>query len=123
MSDKITIHQLEVATTIGTHAFERKLKQKLYITIQITIPANRIAQQDDIHSSEIINYDLLSQTVIQFGLDNQFFLLETFAVKLVDHLFFEYPLTEIQVEITKAAALKKAQGVSITLCRTSPSLP
>lgn len=120
MLDKITIHQLAVETIIGTLAFERILKQKLYITIHVAIVADKIAQQDDINSAEVINYDLLSQTIVQFGLDNQFFLLETFAVKLIDQLFSEYPLTEIQVEITKPSALKKAQGVSVVLCRTSP---
>lgn len=119
ISDKITINQLQIETLIGTYSFERQLKQKLYVTIHYSLDAHKIAQQDDRNLDGIVDYAALSQSVIQFGIDNSFFLLETFAVKLMDHLFAHYPLTWIQLEITKAAALKNAQGVTITLCRTS----
>ena len=119
--DKITINQLEIQTIIGTYDFERQLKQKLKITLHFAIDADKIAQTDNLSLNTTIDYDQLSQSIRQFGLETHFFLLETFAVKLIDHLFLIYPLTWLQLEITKIAALKKAQGVTITLCRTSPS--
>jgi dihydroneopterin aldolase len=119
--DRLTLHQLEVETTIGVYDFERQLKQKLKITVHFSIDADVIAETDDLDSGLAIDYDRLSQTIRDFGLISEFCLLETFAVKLINHLFALYPLTWIQLEVTKIAALKKAQGVTLTLCRTSPS--
>lgn len=119
--DKITIHQLEVQTLIGVYAFELRLKQKLWITVHFHVNAHKISKNDDMSNKNAIDYDHLSQTIVQFGQDKNFYLLETFAEKLAEHLFNLYlPLTWIQLEITKPAALKNAQGVTINICRTSP---
>lgn len=120
-SDTMTINQLEINTVIGTYAFERRLKQKLFLTIHFPINARHIAQQDDINVHSTIDYEKLSQSIVQFGEQNNFFLLETFAEKLSEQLFSLYPLSSITLEITKPAALKNAQGVKTTICRTYPT--
>ena len=116
--DTITINHLEIMTLIGTYAFERRLPQKLFITLQFAIGAAHIANSDDIEISRAIDYDKLSQALVQFGLDSEFFLLETFGEKLSAMLLTQHSLSWLKLSITKPAALKNAQGVTLTLERT-----
>jgi len=119
--DTITIRALEITTIIGTYAFERRLAQKLFVTLSFPVNARSIAQQDDINMPSIIDYEKVSASIVNFGLENQFFLLETFAEKLAHYLFSLYPLISISLNIRKAAALKHAQGVEINICRIYPN--
>ncbi len=118
--DTITINHLEITTIIGTYSFERRLKQKLFITAHFPVNASSISEHDDINVRSTVDYEKLSDAIVKFGLENNFFLLETFAEKLSKHLFNLYPIKALTLEITKPAALKNAQGVKITICRTCP---
>lgn len=120
-TDIITINHLEITTIIGTYTFERRLKQKLFITAHFPVNASSISKHDDINVRSAVDYEKLSDSIIKFGLENNFFLLETFAEKLSEYLFNLYPITSLNLEITKPAALKNAQGVKITICRTCPT--
>jgi D-erythro-7,8-dihydroneopterin triphosphate epimerase len=109
----IYITNLNVPTIIGTNDWERKKQQNILLNISISYNATKAITHDDLHCA--LDYDALSQEIIQKAAKSKFFLLETFTAMVVG-LIIEKPLVRtVTVRATKPHALKSSESVSVEL--------
>ena len=115
MNDKISIQGLQVPTVIGVLAYERVIKQTLLLDMEFGIDAAIPAQEDDLQQT--VDYDALCTYVREFGLDNDFQLIETFAEKLASTLLEHFPIQDIKLTVNKPTAVKEAKNISVSIER------
>jgi dihydroneopterin aldolase len=113
--DIISIKALKLTTKIGVYPFEREIDQTLLVHAEFATQAALIAETDDLNHA--IDYDALSKTMKQFARDSHYKLIETFAEKLSQTCFAQFPITWLKLDIQKIGAIQGAQGVSITIQR------
>lgn len=118
--DIIVLRDLKVQTTIGDLAWERKILQTLKITLEIATDACQAAVHDTL--SETLDYHAVAQSVISFGKENAYQLIETFAEKLAAYLIGYFGLFWIKVKVTKPKAISEAEDVSIIIERPAKSI-
>lgn len=111
--DYLKISALNVATQIGVHAWEQRIKQQLLI--DITIPSDFTGCKDNLEDT--LDYDALCQLVTQFVESNSFQLIETVANKVSELVKKEFKLREITISVSKPHAIKNAGNIQVTVNR------
>ncbi len=111
----ITISNLKASTTLGVYDFEKAIKTNIVLTINYKIDIEKAAKNDDI--SDAIDYHSLSNDILQWLDSKKTNLLETLANNLVEYIQQNYPITWIELSITKIAAINNNCNVTIKLER------
>ena len=115
MKDKITLTELVVPCKIGIFDWERKVKQKISITIEFPANIPRAARFDDIRYAT--DYKAIAKHIIQFVSESQFYLIETLAERLALSLLQKFALKEIKLSVSKPGAIRGAKNVGIEIVR------
>ena len=113
--DYIVLIGLKVSCIIGIFDWERKQKQDVLINLQIPCDAHKAAQRDNI--ADAVDYKKIAKTTIAFVEKSDFQLVETLAEKLADLLIKNFQLSEIELSVSKPAAIRGSQNVGITIHR------
>ncbi|MBL7479489.1 dihydroneopterin aldolase [Legionella bononiensis] len=111
--DYLKISALNVATQIGVHAWEQRIKQQLLI--DITIPSDFTSCEDNLTNT--LDYDALCRLVTQYVESNSFQLIETVANQVSELIKREFHLTAITVAVSKPHAVKNAGTIQVTVTR------
>lgn len=119
MNDKIFLERLEVSCIIGIFDWERKIKQKVWIDLEMPADARRAARSDAIEST--LDYKGIAKRVTKFVSESRFHLIETLAEKLAALLLKEFKLKEIRLRVSKPGAVRGSRNVGIEIFRKSPS--
>lgn len=104
------IRSLPVECIIGVHPFERASRQRLLISLTLTTDFSAAADSDDI--GHAIDYTALAARIEQIAQQGRFRLIETLAERLADELF-EPPISSLEIEVLKPAALEKTREVGV----------
>ncbi|MBU3759094.1 MAG: dihydroneopterin aldolase [Candidatus Omnitrophica bacterium] len=115
MKDKIFLQRLEISCIIGIFDWERKVKQKVWIDLEMPADARRAARSDSIQDT--LDYKGISKRVIQFISASRFHLIETLAEKTASVLLDEFNLSEIFVRVSKPGAVRGSKNVGIEIFR------
>jgi len=113
-TDTLIITALNVATQIGVHAWEQRIKQTLLI--DIIIPSNFSACEDDL--AKTTDYAALCQTVTQFVESRSFQLIETVANTVSQLIQDEFKISELTVKVSKPHAVKNAGAIQVIVNKT-----
>lgn len=113
--DQLTIHGLHLLAKIGVYPWEQH-PQVLKVDLTFPIDTQQVARTD--HLGDTIDYDALSQHIMQFAQNTHYRLLESFGEHLAQSLLSHFALTWVKLTLHKPAALKAAQNVSLTLERS-----
>ena len=113
--DKIFIKNLTAHTTIGIHAWEKQIKQKVIIDLAFEVDTTQAATTDDI--SHTIDYAAISEATQTFLANHPHQLIEAAANTLANYLTKEFNLSSLSLTLTKPGALKQGAAVGITLQR------
>lgn len=113
--DKITIRDLEVYYRVGVPEAERANPQKLLLTLDLSLDLNAAAATDEL--SATVDYDALSQEILQFGKGRNWKLIETVASQVADLALRRKQVMAVTVEVKKFI-IPQAQYVSVILRRT-----
>lgn len=113
--NSITINELAVETIIGAFDWERQVTQKLLIDLKYELPAEALEANDDLE--KVIDYGKICEQITEFVSSHHHKLLETLAKNLADHLESHCKLTHFTLNIHKAACIKNAKKISISLTR------
>jgi dihydroneopterin aldolase len=114
--DKLRVTGLEVSTLIGIHAWERQVRQRLWIDLELDTDAARIAASDDIAAA--LDYGAIARNVVDFVARAEVRLIETLAERVARRLFDEFPISRLKVVVHKPAAVPNARDTSIEIERT-----
>lgn len=107
--DALEITGLHVSTTIGVHAWEQRIKQRL--AIDITIPIDFSGCQDDL--THTIDYAALCQKVTAYVEENQFALIETVANNVAQLIKEHFAVNQLTVRVHKPHAVPNTQDIAV----------
>ena len=116
MPDKIFLEQLEAECRIGIFDWERKIRQKIMIDLELPAHAKRAARHDRIQDT--LDYKAVAKHVLEFVSESEFFLIETLAQKLSESLFKKFPfMQQVKIKLSKPGAIRGAKNVGIEIQR------
>lgn len=119
MSDKIFLHGLTIPCKIGIYDWERKIKQKIVIDLEISTDIRRAALKDDIRFA--VDYKKIAKHMISFVGESEFYLVETLAERLAQSILKNFRVTQILLRVSKPGAIRGSKNVGIEIVRKKKS--
>lgn len=115
-TDKIFIEGAVFACKVGITAMERRKKQKIVCTIELTFDVQAAAVSDAIHDT--INYSEVLRAVRNLIEHKEYSLIETMAEEITTIILTQFPTPCVHLILRKPGALKKygasSAGIEIT---------
>ena len=115
---KITIVDLEVFYCVGVTDEERAKPQRLLLTVDMNFDFTSAAVSDRI--GKTINYFEVAQSLLNFGHERSWKLIEKLASNIADMVLADYKPQAVLVEVKKFP-IPQARYVSVTLTASRPS--
>ncbi|MCW5588975.1 MAG: dihydroneopterin aldolase [Legionellales bacterium] len=112
---KIVIKELKAQTTIGVHAFERKIKQTVVLDVEMEWDIGNAAQSDDLTQS--LDYASIAESLTTTIENHQTQLLERLILILGQVLEEKYAVTHYKLYLRKPHVLSNVQEVGVILER------
>ena len=113
--DTIFLRDLEVDATIGIFEWEKRIKQKVRIDLEMATDIAKAAASDSIEDA--LDYKAISKRIIQFVEDSRYELIETLIEKVAEILLQEFNIPWVKVTISKPGAVRGSRDVGITIER------
>ncbi len=113
--DTIFLRDLEVDATIGIFEWEKRIKQKVRIDLEMATNIAKAAASDSIEDA--LDYKAISKRIIQFVEDSRYELIETLIEKVAEILLQEFNIPWVRVTISKPGAVRGSRDVGITIER------
>ena len=113
--DTIFLRDLEVDATIGIFEWEKRIKQKVRIDLEMATNIAKAAASDSI--DDALDYKAISKRIIQFVEDSRYELIETLIEKVAEILLQEFSIPWVRVTISKPGAVRGSRDVGITIER------
>ena len=113
--DTIFLRDLEVDATIGIFEWEKRIKQKVCIDLEMGTDIANAAVSDSI--DDTLDYKAISKRVAQFVEDSRYELVETLIESVADILLNEFNIPWVRVTISKPGAVRGSRDVGITIER------
>jgi dihydroneopterin aldolase len=111
---KIAIVDLEVHYCVGVTDQERAQPQKLLLTVEMNVDFTAPAMTDRVEKT--VNYQKVTDDLLQFGQGRSWRLLEKLVSNLADRILAEYEPDNVLVEVKKFV-IPQARYVSASLSR------
>ena len=118
--DTIFLRGLEVECIIGVNDWERRVKQRVVIDLELPVDCARAAARDDI--ADTVDYGRVAETVEDFVGASSFMLVETMAERTALLLLRGFGVAWVRIHIEKPGAVRGARAVGIALERTRDDL-
>ncbi|MHB0776376.1 dihydroneopterin aldolase [Halomonas sp. WWR20] len=113
--DRVLIEALAVETVIGVYDWERTLKQRLSLDLEMATDIRLAAAQDALDKT--LNYAAISERIERFAAEHDFLLVETFAERLAALLREEFTIPWLRLTVRKPGAVAKAASVGVSIER------
>jgi dihydroneopterin aldolase len=113
--DIIFLGGLEIETIIGIYDWERQKKQTIVLDIEMAFDIKKAAQTDDI--AHTLDYKAVSERVVSFVEQSQFFLVEKLIEEIATLLRTEFPIPWVKIILNKRGAITRAKDVGIIIER------
>ncbi|MFK7814750.1 MAG: dihydroneopterin aldolase [Gammaproteobacteria bacterium] len=113
--DTIFLRDLEIYATIGIFEWEKRIKQKVRIDLEMGTDIAKAAASDAIEDT--LDYKSISKRIIQFVEDSRYELIETMIEKVSEILIYEFNIPWVKVTISKPGAVRGSRDVGITIER------
>ncbi len=113
--DTIYLHGLTVDAVIGIWEWERKIRQKVVIDIDMDADIRKAAASDSVEDT--LNYKLVAKRVIELAETSGFQLVETLAEGVADIVRNEFGVPWVRVKINKPGAIRGSRDVGVIIER------
>jgi len=113
--DIIFLGGLEIDTVIGIYDWERKIKQKVILDIEMGCDIRKAAASDDI--AHALDYKTVSDRIVDFVERSEFYLVETLIEEIANILLGEFKIPWIKITLNKKGAISRARDVGIIIER------
>ncbi len=113
--DTIFLHDLEVETVIGIWDWERKIRQRVVIDLDMSADIAKAAATDSV--DDTLNYKKVAKRVQQFVSDSSFQLVETLAERIAGIVNEEFGVAWVRVKVNKPGAIRGARDVGVIIER------
>lgn len=113
--DTIFLHDLEVETIVGIWEWERRIRQRVSIDLEMGGDIRRAAAADSIEAT--LNYKAVAKRVQQFVAESSYQLVETLAQKIAELILTEFEVPWVRVRVSKPGAIRGARDVGVLIRR------
>ncbi|HLS80382.1 MAG TPA: dihydroneopterin aldolase [Steroidobacter sp.] len=119
--DKIFLSALSVDCVVGIWEWERRVKQKVVIDIEMATDIRRAAASDSIEDT--VDYKKVAKRLLAFVGDSQFQLVETLAERIAQLVVLEFGVEWVKVRLNKRGAIRGARDVGVEIERRRADYP
>lgn len=113
--DTVYIQNLQTDAIIGVFDWERVNRQPININIRMAWDNRPAASADDL--SLALDYKAVSDRVVAYINDSEFFLVETLAETLAELIMREFSVPWLSLSIGKPTAIEHADEVGVLIER------
>jgi dihydroneopterin aldolase len=113
--DIVFIRELEIDTVIGIYDWERKIRQKISIDLDMAFDIRKAAETDDIEHA--LNYKAVAKRLIAFVGDSEFQLVETLAERICAIVLEEFEVSWVRLTLHKPGAVSGSRSVGVMVER------
>ena len=100
---------------IGIWDWERQVKQKIVIDLEMATDIRKAAATDAIEDT--LDYKRVSKRLLQFVGESQFQLVETLAERIAQLIVTEFDVPWVRVRLNKQGAIRGSRDVGILIER------
>ena len=115
--DIIFLSGLTTECTIGIWDWERRVKQKVVVDLEMGADIRRAAGSDRI--DDTLDYKRVSKRLLQFIGDSEFQLVETLTERIAELVITEFSVPWVRVRLNKQGAIRGSRDVGILIERSS----
>lgn len=113
--DIIFLHGLEVECVIGVWEWERRIKQKIQIDLDMAADIRGAAATDQLEDT--LNYKAIAKRVTSHVENSSYQLVETLAESVANILVEEFTVAWCRVKVNKGGAVRGARAVGVVIER------
>lgn len=113
--DTVYIRGLKADAVIGVYDWERTIRQRLVIDLELASDNRAAARTDAVEDA--VDYDTISGRVLAWVGDSEFQLIETLAEQLAELLMREFNVPWLRLEVAKPGAVEAADSVGVIIER------
>jgi dihydroneopterin aldolase len=113
--DKIFLNSLAIDCIVGIWEWERKVRQRVVIDLEMATDIRVAAASDRIEDT--IDYKKVSKRLQTFVSESQFQLVETLTEKIAEIIITEFKVGWVKVRLNKQGALRGSRDVGILIER------
>jgi len=118
--DIVFLRGLEIECIIGFIDWERRIKQKVVIDLELPVDCARAAASDDV--VDTLDYMSVASRVREFVGQSEFMLVETMAHRLALLLLEEFGMEWLRLSINKPGAVRGSRDVGVSIERRRDAL-
>jgi dihydroneopterin aldolase len=113
--DHIFITALTAEAVIGIYDWEREVKQRLEIDLEMSMDLRAAAQSDAIEDT--LNYKSVAKRVLAFVEASSFRLVEALAGEIARIVLEEFEVERVRVTVHKPGAIRHSRDVGVVVER------
>ena len=113
--DKVFIKDLEVETIIGIFGWEREVKQKVRISMEMSFDISTAGKTDKI--DDALDYKKIGKSVVKLASSSSFFLVEKMAEEIAKLVLKDKKISELRLCVEKPGALRGSKSVGVEIFR------
>lgn len=115
--DRVLIEGLTTLATIGVYEWEKTIKQKLILDLEMAWDNQPAGEHDDV--ALCLDYFKVSQAVTNFITSTAFELIESVAERVAQLIIQQFAVKWIKIKVSKPSAIANATNVAVVIERTS----
>ena len=115
--DLVFIEDLRIQTVIGVFDWEREITQTVSLDLQMAFDISSAGKSDDI--ADTLDYKAVSKRLIEFVEASQFQLVEALAEHCANIVLAEFPVTWLQLKLSKPGAVRGSSAVGVIIERAA----
>jgi 7,8-dihydroneopterin aldolase/epimerase/oxygenase len=113
--DIIYLKDLKAECVIGVWDWERRIRQRVTINLEMGADIARAAASDRL--DDTLNYKAVAKRVIAYVESSEFQLIETLAERIAGLLLEEFSIPWCRVTLDKGGAVRGSRGVGVVIER------
>ncbi len=113
--DIIYLNDLSIETVIGVFDWEREIKQRVIIDLEMATDIRRAAATDNL--DDTLDYKAVAKRVIGFVEQSEFQLVETLAERVATIIRDEFDVPWLRLRLNKQGAVRGANDVGVIIER------
>ena len=113
--DIIFIKELRIDTVIGIYDWERKIRQTVYLDIELATDCRKAAATESV--DDALNYKSVAKRLQEFVSASDFQLVETLAERVAELVMREFDVPWLRLRLNKKGALRGAADVGVLIER------
>lgn len=113
--DTVFIHELRADTVIGVYDWERQVRQRVVLDLELASDNRRAAASDAVEDA--IDYAAVSRRVLSFVEGSEFQLIETLAEQVAALVMTEFGVPWLRLRLRKPGAVTEARDVGVLIER------